>query len=97
MVVGVLWGGLGRCTMTIQDDAAASSWKYGGAAEFSYSGAGGSVSVGATYDASGSSNRSGIKVSCQDPKASIGVAQASPRMPPLQHNQLLPRTKVVRD
>jgi hypothetical protein len=31
---------------------------------------------------------------CQDPKAPIGVAQPSPRMPPLQHNQLLPQTKV---
>ena len=34
---------------------------------------------------------------CQDPKAPIGVAQARPRMPPLQHNQLLPQTKVFRD
>jgi hypothetical protein len=30
---------------------------------------------------------------CQDPKAPIGVAQARPRMPPLQHNQLLPETR----
>jgi hypothetical protein len=33
----------------------------------------------------------------QDPKAPIGVAQARPRAPPLQHNQLLPQTKVFRD
>jgi hypothetical protein len=34
---------------------------------------------------------------CQDPKAPIGVAQARPRMPPLEHNQLLAQTKVLRD
>jgi hypothetical protein len=34
---------------------------------------------------------------CQDPKAPIGVAQARPRMPHLQHNQLLPQTEVFRD
>jgi len=33
----------------------------------------------------------------QDPEAPIGVAQGRPRMPPLQHNQLLPQTKVFRD
>jgi hypothetical protein len=33
----------------------------------------------------------------QDPKAPIGVAQARSRMPPLQHNQLLPQTKIFHD
>jgi len=34
---------------------------------------------------------------CQDPKAPIGVAQARPRIPSLQHNQLLPQTEVFGD
>jgi hypothetical protein len=61
-VVGILWGGIGRAEMTIQDTASTSTWKYGGAAEFTYSGVGSSASAGATYDASGSSSTSNVTV-----------------------------------
>jgi hypothetical protein len=64
MVVGVVWGGIGRSEMTITDNASAKSWKYGGTANFSYAGLGDSVSIGATYDASGSADVSTIKVAC---------------------------------
>ena len=58
IVVGVVWGGIGVSKMTIEDQAAGASRKYGGAAEFSYAGVGASLSVGATYDASGSTDTS---------------------------------------
>jgi len=64
MVVGVAWGGIGRCEMTILNQAASSAWKYGGTANFQYARTGAAVSVGATYDASGSSDTSKIKVQC---------------------------------
>src|SRR5262245_39237657 len=65
MVVGIVWGGIARSEMTIEDKASTNTWKYGGAAEFTYAGVGASASVGATYDASGSDSKSDVKVSCQ--------------------------------
>jgi len=64
VVVGIVWGGIGRAQLTIQDTASTSTWKYGGAAEFTYSGVGSSGSVGATYDASGSSSTSNVTAQC---------------------------------
>ena len=64
MVVGVVWGGIGRSELTIEDTGRANSWKYGGAAEFTYAGASSSVSLGTTYDASGSSSISNVTVHC---------------------------------
>jgi hypothetical protein len=65
MVVGVLWGGIGQATMTIENKADAAAWKYGGGSKFSYEGIATSVAVEATYDASGSQDKSQIKVWCQ--------------------------------
>jgi hypothetical protein len=64
MVVGVLWGGIGQATMTVEDKADAAAWKYGGGSKFSYESTGASVAVEATYDASGSQDRSQIRVRC---------------------------------
>lgn len=64
VVVGIVWGGIGRSELAIEDKASANSWKYGGAAEFSYAGVGASLSIGATYDASGSSAKSNVTVHC---------------------------------
>jgi hypothetical protein len=63
-VVGVVWGGVARSEMTIEDKASTRTWKYGGAAQFTAAGVGASVSVGATYDASGSTSTSDVTVSC---------------------------------
>jgi len=64
MVVGVLWGGIGRATMTVSRQAGASAWKYGGASKFSYAGNLATVAVEATYDAGGSADRKKVTVEC---------------------------------
>jgi hypothetical protein len=64
MVVGVLWGGIGQATMTVENKADAAAWKYGGGSKFSYASTAASVAVEATYDASGSEDKSQIKVEC---------------------------------
>jgi hypothetical protein len=61
----VLWGGIGQATMTIENKADAAAWKYGGGSKFSYESTAASVAVEATYDASGSQDKSQIKVECQ--------------------------------
>ncbi|ACL58423.1 hypothetical protein [Methylobacterium nodulans] len=65
MVVGVLWGGIGQANMTVVDEAEASAWKYGGASKFSYANTLSSVTVEATYDASGSQDVRKVKVKCE--------------------------------
>lgn len=64
MVVGVLWGGIGQATMILQSTDEAAAWKYGGASNFSYASDAASVAVEATYDASGSADRSKVTVEC---------------------------------
>src|SRR5271169_1595669 len=65
MVVGVLWGGIGQATMTVEDKADAAAWKYGGGSKFSYESNATSVAVEATYDASGSQDKSQVRVQCE--------------------------------
>jgi hypothetical protein len=64
MVVGVLLGGIGQATMIVENKADAAAWKYGGGSKFSYASTAASVAVEATYDASGSQDKSQIKVDC---------------------------------
>jgi hypothetical protein len=64
IVIGLVWGGIGASTLTITDASNSRTWKYGGTADFSYVSASGGVSIGATYDASGSKDTSKISVSC---------------------------------
>jgi hypothetical protein len=71
MVVGVLWGGIGQATMTVENKA----WKYGGGSKFSYASTAASVAVEATYDASGSQDKSQIKVECQGSYSGACVAE----------------------
>jgi hypothetical protein len=74
MVVGVLWGGIGQATMTIENKADAAAWKYGGGSKFSYESTAASVAVEATYDASGSQDMSKIKVECHSDYSGACVA-----------------------
>lgn len=64
LIVGVLWGGLGTVTMNMGESNNSQTWKYGGAAAFSYAGVGASVSVEATYDGGQSDGRGEVKVQC---------------------------------
>ncbi|MBJ7221257.1 MULTISPECIES: hypothetical protein [unclassified Brenneria] len=64
VVVGVIWGGLGTVSMKMTSKEYEDNWKYGGNAEFSYSGIGTSVSVQASYDGSKSDRESNVNVSC---------------------------------
>jgi hypothetical protein len=75
MVVGVLWGGIGQATMTVENKADAAAWKYGGGSKFSYASTAASVAVEATYDASGSQDKSQIKVECQGSYSGACVAE----------------------
>jgi len=50
LVVGVVWGGWGAVNLTITTSSAASTWKGGGSADFTYAGAAASVAVSATYN-----------------------------------------------
>jgi hypothetical protein len=61
-VVAVAWGGIGRSNLTFVDKSAAQSWRYGGTADFTYGSATASVSVGMTYDASGSDSANQVTV-----------------------------------
>jgi len=64
LVVGVLWGGFGTVNMDMRSTTRSETWKYGGAANFSYSGIGASVSVAATYDGGQSGNKGDVSVNC---------------------------------
>jgi hypothetical protein len=75
IVVGVLWGGIGQATMTVVNEAEAAAWKYGGASKFSYAGTAASVTVQATYDASGSKDMSKVKVQCEGGYSGACVAE----------------------
>lgn len=65
VVVGVLLGGIGQATMTIVNKAQAAAWKYGGDSRFSYASDLASVTVEATYDASGTTDISQVTVECK--------------------------------
>jgi hypothetical protein len=75
MVVGVLWGGIGQANMTVINEAEASAWKYGGSSQFSYANTLSSVTVDATYDASGSRDVSKVRVRCEGGYSGACVAE----------------------
>jgi hypothetical protein len=64
MVIGVVWGGVAEADLTITEDLNANTWKYGGTGAFTYATTEATVSLGATYDKSGASNESDVKVFC---------------------------------
>jgi hypothetical protein len=65
MVIRVVWGGVAQAKLTIAEDRSANNWKYGGAADFTYASEEATVSIGATYDASGASDKSKVTVECE--------------------------------
>lgn len=64
LVVGVTWGAYGGVNMNMEDESKASSWKYGGAADFSYANLMSSVAVKSTYDGGQSNGYAGVTVRC---------------------------------
>jgi len=65
LVVAVSWGAFGGVNMLMKQEGAASSWKYGGQADFSYAGLTKSVAVKSTYDGSQSTGEAHVEVSCK--------------------------------
>ncbi len=64
LVVGIIWGAYGGVNMLMTSRSDATSWKYGGAADFSYANVVTSVAVKATYDGGQSGASADVAVNC---------------------------------
>lgn len=64
LVVGITWGAYGGVNMLMTAESEADSWKYGGAADFSYANIITSVAVKATYDGGQSGAQAKVAVNC---------------------------------
>lgn len=62
IVTGVVWGGIGTVSLTMNNESTANSWKYGSKGNFTYAGLGKAITVEAAYDGSNSNRESKVGV-----------------------------------
>lgn len=76
LVVGVVWGGIGQVSLSIENTASTSVRKYGNTANFSYGGIGASWSIKQAYDGGQKTQSANVKVHCDSYYSGSCVAES---------------------